>query len=382
MIAPKQIQKPENWQDFEKLCKKLWGEVWNCPNLVKRNGRAGQNQCGVDVYGLPKGEAGYFGIQCKGKDDYSKSKLTVAEIECEIAKAKDFKPKLAMLIFATTADKDVKIEQFIREKNLEHIDQQMFNIDIFSWADIVDLLEEHRTTFNWYVNNCQYKDSSDVRVFFEETETFIIHPKYIRTTTKFVQKPASDPYEHFFSPKDYQQIHAVNIFNPLYKKTRVDYRWCNFPITLKNVGSTVIEDYKLTFLFESSKIDDIDDRFRYFDSSPFLDQGRIAIENAQREQRRELFESSEYRNVIDFKPIRPVLVQSDSRNFTLGVKPKDGVQDINIEWLLRSRDYEKKGILLLKVFPEYEEVDKTVQVEFDKLRDDEISIEPKIVITN
>ena len=28
MIAPMQLQKPDNWQDFESLCKKLWGEIW------------------------------------------------------------------------------------------------------------------------------------------------------------------------------------------------------------------------------------------------------------------------------------------------------------------------------------------------------------------
>jgi hypothetical protein len=81
MIAPTQIRKPENWQDFEKLCKKLWGEIWNCSNSIKRNGRSGQSQCGVDVYGLPINANGYYGIQCKGKDDYSKSKLSEKEID-------------------------------------------------------------------------------------------------------------------------------------------------------------------------------------------------------------------------------------------------------------------------------------------------------------
>ena len=76
MIASTQIRKPENWQDFEKLCKKLWGEIWNCPDTIKRNGRLGQSQKGVDIYGIPKGESQYSGIQCKGKDDYIISTLT------------------------------------------------------------------------------------------------------------------------------------------------------------------------------------------------------------------------------------------------------------------------------------------------------------------
>jgi hypothetical protein len=49
MKAKKQLRKPENWQDFESLCKKLWGEIWNCPE-IKKNGRKGQPQHGVDIY--------------------------------------------------------------------------------------------------------------------------------------------------------------------------------------------------------------------------------------------------------------------------------------------------------------------------------------------
>lgn len=86
-----QILKPENWQDFEELSKILWGEIWECPEINK-NGRAGQNQQGVDIYGIPKGETKYFGIQCKGKDEYTKSVLTEKEINAEIEKAKNFKP--------------------------------------------------------------------------------------------------------------------------------------------------------------------------------------------------------------------------------------------------------------------------------------------------
>ncbi|MDD3945654.1 MAG: hypothetical protein PHS38_13220, partial [Bacteroidales bacterium] len=84
MIAPTQIRKPENWQDFEKLCKKLWGEIWDCADTIQRNGRSGQNQNGIDVYGLPKNETAYYGIQCKGKDDYTQAKLTEEEINNEI----------------------------------------------------------------------------------------------------------------------------------------------------------------------------------------------------------------------------------------------------------------------------------------------------------
>lgn len=116
MIAPTQIRPPENWQDFELLCKKLWGEIWNCSDTIKRNGRSGQKQCGVDVYGTPNSSVEYYGIQCKGKDNYTHAQLTKKEIDAEITKAKNFKPALKAFYFATTAVKDATIEEYIREK--------------------------------------------------------------------------------------------------------------------------------------------------------------------------------------------------------------------------------------------------------------------------
>ena len=186
MIAPTQIRPPENWQDFELLCKKLWGEIWNCPDIIKRNGRSGQKQCGVDIYGTPNGSTEYYGIQCKGKDNYTHAQLTKKEIDAEITKAKNFKPALKAFYFATTAVKDAAIEEYIREKNVENITNGGFAIDIFSWEDIVDLLKEHRLTYNWYINNCQYADNSDVNISISlDDDDDALHPEYFRITQKY-----------------------------------------------------------------------------------------------------------------------------------------------------------------------------------------------------
>jgi hypothetical protein len=381
MIAPKQIQKPENWQDFEKLCKKLWGEVWYCASSIKRNGRSGQNQCGVDVYGLPKGESAYHGIQCKGKDDYTKSKLTSGEIDTEILKAMNFKPALKTLIFATTADKDVRIEQYIREKSIDHLNKGLFTVDIFSWADIVDLLEEHRSTYNWFVNNCQYKDASDVSLLFKDTEEFTIHPQYIRETKSFFIKPKVNPLFNSMSEVNRAKMMCIqNIgFSPFHQKSLVDYRWCDFPLTIKNIGSTVVEDYKLSLLFDFDKTEKVSDKYSYYNPGPFYDQVTVAAINADRKKQRELFLSTEYWNVLDFRPLDPILVQDDHKSFKVGIKPKDGVDEIEIQWVLKSRDYKKEGSLTLKVVPQFEDKYKKIEVEQNELREDEITIEPKII---
>ena len=147
MEISKSLRRPSNWQDFETLCKKLWAEIWAYPE-TKKNGRSGQNQFGVDVYGIPKNESEYYGIQCKGKDEYTDKQFTEKEIEDEIAKALSFQPKLKKFYLATTAIKDTKIEQFVREKNIEHLGNGLFEVHLFCWEDIVDLIDENRQTHN------------------------------------------------------------------------------------------------------------------------------------------------------------------------------------------------------------------------------------------
>lgn len=158
MEASQSLRRPSNWQDFESLCKKLWGEIWMCPE-IKKNGRAGQNQNGVDIYGVPFSEIGYYGIQCKGKDEYTNKQFDAKEIIEEIAKAKEFLPPLRKLYFATTAVKDAKIEEFIRMRNIEHQSKGLFEIHLFSWEDIVELIDENKATHYWYI-----KSLSQIRV--------------------------------------------------------------------------------------------------------------------------------------------------------------------------------------------------------------------------
>ena len=54
----------------------------------------------------PKGRTRYYGIQCKGKDDYANAVLTRDEVDKEIGKARSFVPPLEEFIIATTANKD------------------------------------------------------------------------------------------------------------------------------------------------------------------------------------------------------------------------------------------------------------------------------------
>jgi hypothetical protein len=390
MIAPTQLRKPENWQDFEKLCKKLWGEIWNCPDSIKRNGRNGQNQHGVDVYGKPNEENYFYGIQCKGKDDYTNSKLTRAEIDNEIEKAKIFKPNLAKFIFATTANKDSDIEEYIRINDEENTNNGGFSIELYCWEDIVDLLEERRDTFNWYINNCQYKESSDIEIYVDWGKKIEINPEYIKNTKTYKKKVEIDLYKNplwALNQKIATDYNSLRITTPnigfhdiLYPKSKIDYRWCTIPINIRNTGNTVIKDYKLYLVFEKDTIEGLDDKYRSFNPGPLIDQSIVAQENIDRRNRREVFESDEFSCVIEYHPLNPILVQDEHKTFTIGVKPKDGIDEILVQWIVKSRNYKKNGELVIKVIPKYE--DKRISVEVENecdLKPDEVVIEPKIV---
>lgn len=385
MIAPTQIRKPLNWQDFEKLCKKLWGEIWECSDTIQCNGRSGQKQCGVDVYGKPKSENGYYGIQCKGKDDYTKSQLTQAEIDTELEKAEKFVPNLKRFIFATTTNKDAQIEEYIRIKNIENIGKGLFEVYISSWEDIVHLLEERRSTFNWYINNCQYKDLSDIEVSFNGKTECEIEPVYTKTITKYYLKidlPINPLFEKIMASQK-RILEATAPMKPfrnyLEPPTKTDYTWCTVKFLVRNSGSTVIEDYKIYIIFEAEKIERVDDKFRYAQGL-FLDHAVRAQINSSRESKREVFESTEFFNIIEYIPKNSVLVQKDYKLFKVGLKPLQNTDAIKVKWIMRSRDFEKFGELKILVKPKFEE--HTVNIEVEKqedLKDTQIVIKPKIV---
>ena len=79
----------EYWQDFEDLCCDLWRQLWKDPNTQK-NGRSGQAQKGVDVYGRPDQGPEWAGVQCKHKEQLVGAMLTRKEIEKEVEEARKF----------------------------------------------------------------------------------------------------------------------------------------------------------------------------------------------------------------------------------------------------------------------------------------------------
>lgn len=251
MKASKTLRRPANWQDFETLCKQLWGEIWQC-HEIKKNGRAGQPQNGVDIYGVPKGENRYYGIQCKGKDEYTQKQFTKQELSSEIEKAKTFSPALKKLYFATTSLKDVVIEAFIREKNIEHLQNGLFELHLFCWEDIVDLIDENRVTHDWYLKNEQFKNKQEVKVSFhnEETEmhTVAVYRRIIPGQNQFgfLNRRSSDRFGPLGMVTGLEQSLAPQ------KEIYVNCSFFPFQLKISNTGSAPIESYSIILEFEGN----------------------------------------------------------------------------------------------------------------------------------
>jgi hypothetical protein len=145
-ISNSQIPPPENWQDFETLCWDLWRSIWNYPETEK-NGRQGQPQHGVDIYGRPEEGTDWAGIQCKGKRNYSEKTIKSKELKEEVEKAKTFTPPLSKFIVATTGQRDQKIQELAREITEEHHKKSLFSVDVIFWDDIRDLSIKHPEVF-------------------------------------------------------------------------------------------------------------------------------------------------------------------------------------------------------------------------------------------
>lgn len=126
-----ELPKPSNWQDFETIVRDAQAQRWSSTTLQK-NGRAGQKQNGVDIYG-PDDVGRPTGIQCKRY----KPPLTLKHVTDEITKAEKFSGRLVTLFVATTADHDATLQEQVRLLSDTRVSQSRFAVALLFWDDIV-----------------------------------------------------------------------------------------------------------------------------------------------------------------------------------------------------------------------------------------------------
>ena len=138
--------KPKSEDEFEDIVLDALKIRWADPNAT-RNGRRGQRQNGVDIYGKPYHlNGGVSGAQCKNS-----LKATLQIVKREVEKATTFEPPLLEYLFVVAADRDVDLQQLVRLHFKES--PAPFAVEIAFWDDIIhsiaeqpDLIRKHWPT--------------------------------------------------------------------------------------------------------------------------------------------------------------------------------------------------------------------------------------------
>jgi tetratricopeptide (TPR) repeat protein len=115
-------------------------------NDFYRNGRLGQKQNGVDIWGHDA-KARHIGIQCKNTVDG----ISLDVIESEVNNAEAFEPKLDHLYVATTAKLDAPLQKAVRKISTRRRNENKFRVDILFWDDVcLDLAQDNNVFFKHY----------------------------------------------------------------------------------------------------------------------------------------------------------------------------------------------------------------------------------------
>jgi hypothetical protein len=132
-----EIPIPKSWDEFEDIVADIYVREWADKHL-QRNGRAGQRQNGVDIFGRPAYANGLrAGIQCKRLEE---RKLTSATIKAEVKKAESFEPPLFEFIVVTTDKRDALVQKAVRVLNDERTNDGKFAVHVVFWEDVCSKL--------------------------------------------------------------------------------------------------------------------------------------------------------------------------------------------------------------------------------------------------
>lgn len=148
-----QLPAPADWPAFERIVRQLFSRVYSCP-VAEMVGRNGQHQSGVDIIGRrEEGERGYFGIQCKLKDELGNSRdLRIKTLEDEVARAESIDPPLQEFLLATTAPNDVELQKHAHAlTQARRSTTRPLEIKVIGWNQLRAMIGEHRDLLDSYL---------------------------------------------------------------------------------------------------------------------------------------------------------------------------------------------------------------------------------------
>jgi hypothetical protein len=144
-ILSSKFPPPKSWDEFEDMTLAAAKLRWRSTDFF-RNGRQGQKQDGVDVWGHSN-DGQHLGIQCKNSVDGIALKL----VQDEVSSAESFEPAIERLYVATTAARDAQLQKSVREMSKQRGEEGKFEVDVLFWDDIYqDLSKDEMVFFGFY----------------------------------------------------------------------------------------------------------------------------------------------------------------------------------------------------------------------------------------
>jgi tetratricopeptide (TPR) repeat protein len=153
----KEFKRPTTGDGFEALALALFRREWQDSN-ARLFGRSGQEQYGVDLYGVDHvSDKGLTGVQCKkhGSARDLRDKALKDELLSEVDKAKGFPQPLRHYIFAHTGQRSTFLQEEALRLTAEHAKARLFSVDVMGWEDFEDLLVLHDDIRTWYEEEVQ-----------------------------------------------------------------------------------------------------------------------------------------------------------------------------------------------------------------------------------
>lgn len=148
MAVSNELAKPDNEDEFEAMCHKLYGSMWRDPTC-SRVGGSGQGQFGIDIIGDYSGRT--IGVQCK---HYNKKPFALSVITHDVGLA-DGADELRIdhLIFATTAANKTELVLAVRQFSEQRRRDGKFTVSVDFWDAICGHLRVHPEVGKAFIRN-------------------------------------------------------------------------------------------------------------------------------------------------------------------------------------------------------------------------------------
>ena len=156
-----EISAPAYWQDFERITLDLFKIVWR-DDYAERNGRSGQKQKGVDVYGYNNDMKERTGVQCKKRKyrlagvEAPGHSLTAEEVDAAHRESANFGIELDRFIIATTGERDEDLQAYVRTFNNKGVAPV---VSLGFWDNYVEELNARENLmYRYYHNILKYRE--------------------------------------------------------------------------------------------------------------------------------------------------------------------------------------------------------------------------------